>query len=251
MDRHVIKGRGENRGLYLCWARMAPETKPTEDGFVWLSKQRTATRWDDPRDCGHTWGTDRAKIHNGYFVKLVAPAAIVAVVAELRAYIAAHASASELLACYWFDGDFHDAGEDFCRDCAEKLVDAKYVAEPGLFEKLYGLECEDVADASERHEAAIDGGFSVDHDSPPHCATCGVKLAGTLTEYGADQEIEALTGQCAPTYSDGEGWAALERALVNVADDDPRWRRIAVVVDDARAAETKAAKRKTRARRKS
>jgi len=74
MERHVIKGRGPYRGKYLCWARMAPNLTPTEDGFVWLPEQRKAVRWDDPRYHGGTWATDRARLNNGYFVKLVAPA---------------------------------------------------------------------------------------------------------------------------------------------------------------------------------
>lgn len=231
MNRHVIKGRGEHRGKYLCYARFAPEAKPTPDGFVWLPEQQKSARWDDPRYSGRTWATDRAVANNGYFVKLIASASVQGRVDELRAFIAAHAvGAVEPIRCYWFDGDFHDAGLDYCRGCAEKVVDEKYAADPKRFEYLYG-ECED---AEERHRAAIDGGFDIDHDSPPYCETCGVKLSGNLTDYGADQELEALTEQHPPSFDDVEGWAALDHALVNVDDDDPRWRKIAKVVDAAR-----------------
>ena len=235
MDRHVIKGRGENRDKYLCWARVAPAEKPTEDGFVWLAEQRKAVRWPDPRYSGHTWATARAKIHNGYFVKLVAPPVVTReLVDELRSFIAAHAAgAAEKLACYWFDGDFHDASDEFCRDCAEKLVDKKYAAARSAFEELYG-ECES---DEERYSAAIDGGFDTDHDSRPYCETCRAKLSGHLTDYGADEEIEALTTDCAPDFDDAEGWEALDDAIINLSDDDPRWRRIAKVVDAAREAE--------------
>lgn len=237
MDRHVIKGRGPNRGKYLCWARMAPDVKPTDDGFVWLAEQRKAVRWDDPKYRGHTWATERARLHNGYFVEMIAPRAVVERVDELRDFIRSHAARDEKLACYWFDGDFHDAGENFCRDCAEKLVDEKYAADPERFKELYG-ECDD---AEERYDAAIDGGSDIDHDSPPRCETCGADLSGNLTEYGSDQEIEALTGDCAPTFDDAYGWSELDEALVNVSDDDPRWRRIARVVEAAKIEEQKAA----------
>lgn len=237
MNRHVIKGRGKNRGRYLCWARMAPDRKATEDGFVWLPEQRKAVRWKDPRHSGRTWETERARLHEGYFVKLTAPLAIVASVPELRAWIAGQAAgAAKELACWWFGGDFHDAGEDFCRACAEKLVDEKYAADPARFLKLYG-ECDS---AEERYDAAIDGGCNIEHDSPPRCVTCDAKLSGNLTEYGADAEIAALTGNAAPTVDDVEGWASLDGATVNLTDDDPRWRKIAKVIDVARATERQA-----------
>jgi len=237
MDRYIIKGRGKHRGKYLCWALTAPEQKATEDGFVWLPEQRKAVRWEDPRHSGRTWATERAMVHNGYFVRLTGSKALTGdTIAKLHGYIAEHAAgASEELPCHWFGDDFHDAGKDFCRDCAEKLVDEKYAADPKRFENLYG-ECED---AEERYSAAIDGGFDTDHDSPPYCETCGAKLSGYLTEYGADQEIEALTDDCAPTFDDVDGWAKLGRAIINLSDDDPRWRRIVKVVEAGRVAEAR------------
>ncbi|WP_437310064.1 hypothetical protein [Sorangium sp. So ce388] len=232
MNRHVIKGRGEHRGEYLCYAIMAG--LPPEAGFVWLPEQRKAARWEDPRYSGRAYPATVAAEHNGYFVKLVAPASTKAIVNELRVFIAKHAAgAEEPLACYWFDGDFHDAGENFCRDCAETLVDERYAADPKRFAELYG-ECED---DEERYRAAIDGGWDIEHDSPPYCETCGDSLSGNLTEHGADQEIEVLTGDAAPKFDEIEEWAALDHAIVNLSDDDPRWRKIAKVVETARAAE--------------
>jgi hypothetical protein len=228
VDRHVIKGRGKNRGKYLCYARMAG--LPPDSGYVWLSEQRKAARWEDPQYGLSKYGSVIAREHNGYFVKLVAPVVVQERVDELRTFIADHAvGAEEGARCYWFDNDFHDAGEDFCRECAEKVVDEKYAADPKHFEYLYG-KCED---AKERYRAAIDGGSDIDHDSPPYCETCGVKLSGYLTEHGADQEIEAYTTEYAPTLDDVEGWAALEHAIVNLDSNDPRWRKIIRMVDAA------------------
>lgn len=232
MNRHVIKGRGKNRGKYLCYARMAG--LPPEAGYVWLPEQRKAARWEDPRYSGRSYATNVAVEHNGYFVKLVAPAAIVARVDKFRAFIAERAKgAEETMPCHWFGADFHDAGENFCRTCAEKLVDEKHAADPVRFAKLYG-ECEN---AEERYRAAIDGGFDGDHDSPPRCTTCDAKLSGYLTDYGADEEIDALTGDIAPAFDDREGWSALDAAIVNLSATDPRWRKIAKVVETARVAE--------------
>lgn len=237
MRRHVIKGRGPNRGKYLCYARMDPALTPTEDGFVWLPEQRKAARWDAPTYNRGTWETSRAAKHNGYFVKLVCPEAIKSRVRELLDFICGHAAgAKDAVRGYWFDGDFHDSGEDFCRACAEKLVDEQFAADPARFRELYGDDCEN---AEDRYRAAIDGGFDIDHDSPRWCETCDVKLSGNLTDHGADEEITALTGGHKPTFDDVEGWTDLEQAVCNLSDDDPRWRKIARVVDAARLAEAR------------
>lgn len=238
-ERHVIKGRGAYRGKYLGYARMAPKAKPTSDGFVWLSDQRKAERWDDPRHRGQTWSTALARRHNGYFVKLVAPKEVVARVREMRAYIAEHASgASVAYPCYWFNNTLRDYGANFCQDCAETIVDEEYDADPKGFKKLYG-ELEGV---NERYAAAIHGGIDIHHDSPPSCATCGVKLSGHLTNYGADKQLEYIQlVDWTPPSDSAEAWFALGKAVVNISDDDPRWKRIANVVDRACEAERKAA----------
>lgn len=234
MDRHVIKGRGPNRGKYLCYARMVG--LPPKDGYVWLPEQRKAARWDDPRYSGETYATIQARKHDGYWVKLVASPAVVARVPSLRVFIRDHAAGAEKkLACYWFDGDFLDAGSDYCRDCAEKVVDAEYAKDPKSFDDIYP-DCETT---QERYDAAIDGGSDIDHDHTPYCETCGAQLRGNLSESGSDDEIEAYTGRCAPRFNNPNDWDRFDDALVNVSDDDPRWCRVARVVDAAAMAEQK------------
>jgi hypothetical protein len=238
-DRHVIKGRGPHRGKYLCWERQAPEQPATEDGFVWLVEQRKAVRWPDPRYSGHSWATDRACLHNGFFVKLVAPKAIIARVDALKSYIHDHAArATPARACWWFDSDFREDGSNYCRDCAEKLVDERYTKDPAAFDKAYP-DCEDEED---RYDAVIDGGFDIDHDGIPTCDTCGAKLSGFITDYGVSEEIAEATRRGYLSFNEPEGWDTLERAIVNVRDDDPRWRRIARVIDAAMVEEAKAAR---------
>lgn len=238
-DRHVIKGRGAHRRLYLCWGRQAPELTATDDGFVWLPEQRKAVRWPDPRYSGETWATDRARIHSGYFVKLVAPKAIVERVDALKSYIYDHAArASQARPCWWFDSVFADDGSNYCRDCAEKLVDKKFAADPAQYEELFD-EC---SDAEDRYDVAITGGYDIEHDSIPWCEMCGVKLSGFLTDHGVSEEITLATRRGYLAFNKPERWDMLERAIVNVRDDDPRWRRIARTVDAAMVEEAKAAR---------
>lgn len=44
-------------------------------------------------------------------------------------------------------------------------------------------------DKKRRADYILDGGWCTEHDVPPHCAGCGVKLIGTLLEYGGIQEL--------------------------------------------------------------
>jgi hypothetical protein len=209
------------------------------DGFVWLSEQRKAVRWEDPQYNRGTWAFNRARIHNGYFVKLVAPKAIIARVNALKAYIYDHAArASRARPCWWFDSVFSDDGSNYCRDCAEKLVDEKFAADPTRYEELFD-EC---SDAEDRYDVAITGGYDIDHDSIPWCETCDAKLSGFLTDHGVSELISATTRRGYLSFDEPEGWDMLERAIVNVRDDDPRWRRIARVIDAAMVEEAKAAR---------
>lgn len=227
MDRHVIKGRGPNRGKYLCHARRAPQEKPTSDGYVWLPDQRKAARWPDPRR-GPSWATDRALVHDGYFVKLVPPARItVEAVDKAREFISAHAERAEKAhPCHWFAGGFDFSYGTFCRPCAEWFVRTEYKKDPQRFRALYGQH----KTAAERYRAAIDGGFDIEHDSPPFCSTCGGKLAGALTTYGADELLRGIL-EDPPDVNDVEGWYDLNLAIANMVYDDPRWRKIVSLVE--------------------
>ncbi len=241
MDRHVIKGRGKNRGKYLCYARMAG--LPPSDGYVWLPEQRKAARHDHPKHRSGGWGyvENLATEYNGYFVTLVAPKSIIARVGELKSFIAKHAAgATERPNCYWLDGDWSgDEGPDYCWDCARKEVDKAYAKDPEQFVKLYGDYDGKRDNPEDYYNDAIRGGYSMDHDSTPHCEgdSRGIQLDGTLTDYGADEEISVLTTDCAPSFDDADGWYALDMAVMNLQNDDPRWKEIARVVDAAMEAE--------------
>lgn len=256
MNRYVIKGRGEHRGKYLCYARMAPDQKPTKDGFVWLPEQRKAARWEDPRYSGQTWATDRAALHNGYFVRLTAPKAIIERVPDLRAYIDAHASgADEELDCYWIHGanekaaleaahaldytdwnaDLDGEGTNFCGDCVDEVID--------VLRALIRAKrpTKDTSDEDDDCDVERDGGWNIEHDSPPSCAKCGAKLSGNLTEHGAAEELNVLTDHATPDFDEPNGWRDFDNAIVNLPYDHPRWRKIAKVVDEACKAETRCA----------
>ena len=134
---------------------------------------------------------------------------------EMRRHIGRRsAEAPDSSACHWFGADFHDAGENFCRACAEKLVDQKFAADPKRFVYLYG----DCDTDEERYDAAIDGGWSTEHDSPPYCVTCGETLDGTLTDTGVDDEIDALTDGAGPQTP--HDWAMLDVAMINTRGED-------------------------------
>lgn len=219
MNRHVIKGRGANRGMYLCYGKGG--------GYAWSPKQSKAARWSNPRYDDETYAKRIAREHDGYWVELVAPAAIVARVNALRKFITEHADAPETRDCYWIHGSSErfpesigcDSATSFCHGCCAKKVEEIHHRFPK---------------EAEHYGVSVDGGFGVESDHTESCETCGVKLECTLTDYGADEEIAALTGECAPTFDDGRGWDELHNAIVNLSLKDPRWRWIARVVDAAK-----------------
>lgn len=215
MNRHVIRGRGPNRGKYL---RQRYSRKLNKTVTTWTPKQ------------AHAWRCDAVPSEiDGYLVKLTALRAIMARVDDLRAFIRDHAAGADArLSSHWvhgaceIDGLDCDEATDFCHDCCEAKVAEIVAAHP--------KEAEDVG-------ICVDGGWGSESDSAAFCETCGAKLDDSLTEYGADEEISALTGECAPGFDDPNGWDDLCNAMDRLDEDDPRWRAIARVVDAAAAAE--------------
>lgn len=145
--------------------------------------------------------------------------------------------------CHWFSGDApgweYDAGQDFCSECAEAVLELFYEEHPELEERDEDGEVD-----REARTVQIDGGWSTDHDSLPFCEECGRRLTGHLTEYGVEQELEHFAekehyiGRGCP-----ETWAGLEVSLMNLADDDARWYDLEKLVEHARAEEQAAAQR--------
>lgn len=231
MNRIVIKGRGENRGKYLCYSRMAGLAP---GGFVWLSEQRKAARWDKRRCKPDYYEGKLACEHNGFFVRLVAKKSVRARIDELKEFILSKAvGAKERPDCYWLNGDWSgDESPDYCLECARKEVNEAFGKNPKLFKDAYG----DLgADAEDYYRYAIDGGWSMDHDSIPHCEKCDIELDGTLTDHGVNEEIKYLTAKPGIRIDDVESWYCLNIAVMNLPRDDPRWNKIARMIDAIRA----------------
>lgn len=234
MDQFVIKGRGEHRDKYLCYGRLATPPMPTGK-FVYLPDQRKAARWDDPqfKTSGSGYRDNVAREYDGYFVRIVCRKDVRERVDELKTFIAERAANSmERPNAYWLDGDWSgDEGPNYCWACACKEVEKAFAKDSEQFKKLYG----DGDKAKAFYHDAIRGGYSMEHDGIPHCANeeCGKALDGTLTEYGADEELAVLTADYAPMFDNVEGWYCLSIATMNLRSDDPWWNKIAHVVDAA------------------
>lgn len=87
------------------------------------------------------------------------------------------AEAVEVRPAHWIvtpDGGsyYGDGGGEWCRACARAVL--RHLRR---------------RDRRHRHEYALDGGWVCEHDTPPHCAGCGVKLEATLLSYGALEEL--------------------------------------------------------------
>ncbi|TIX20939.1 hypothetical protein [Mesorhizobium sp.] len=87
------------------------------------------------------------------------------------------ASQCRVETAYWIatpDGEYESQnGSDWCRDCG--------------MAKLRNLRKHDRRRAD---EYILDGGWVSEHDTPPMCAHCGVKLKATLLAYGGIYELE-------------------------------------------------------------
>lgn len=75
---------------------------------------------------------------------------------------------------HWIGGSDNEA-ENYCRDCAEAKIAQLRVAKPD-------------------GEFFIDGGWEAhEADHCVHCATCGVLLDYSLTDYGVSTELDHYT----------------------------------------------------------
>jgi hypothetical protein len=103
----------------------------------------------------------------------------------------------------WAPGDalYCDDGTDFCPDCAEKRLAAILKKYP-------------------KHNGDLTIGISdtQEHDTPPFCVVCGVKLRCSLSDYGFEEELEALTTYAIPTTPNE--WAWLAEVLDSVGAGD-------------------------------
>lgn len=235
LDRHVIKGRGENRGKYLRWHGMhgTPEWTPHQK-LASRDSEHDARQYVTGRlfDGGPRAWTPTGQPMGGYIVKLTCPKSID--VDGLRSFICAHAGgAIDPDPCHriagldtvkWRAEDrgngglWCDSATHFCPTCVEARVIAICAAHP---------------EAS----VDVDGGYIVEYDSTPFCEVCGVKLEGSQTDYCTGEELEAITTYAAPDYHHANGWQELDDALDNIEDDHPVWRKIERIVKAAQAME--------------
>lgn len=77
--------------------------------------------------------------------------------------------------CHWISTPNGDQGNEWCPSCGRAMVRHLRRHEKSL--RLRG-------------DYILDGGWRTAHDGPVFCAGCGVRLNGSLTEYGAEEELE-------------------------------------------------------------
>lgn len=215
LDRHVVKGRGERRGMYLR------VTYNSRQWYEWVPDQRSAHRFDEYK------AAREAASAGGFAVRLICPKTIN--VDDLRDFINEHArGATDPIPCHWVHGanEIDGAGcsesDDFCRECCQAKVDEIYREHP---------------EEAESAGVCVDGGWDQEHDNPPRCTACDARLRGRLTNYGSVQELNELTTDCAPGAFHVESWSELELAVENLASDHPWWRYVAWVVENAKVEE--------------
>lgn len=138
------------------------------------------------------------------------------------------AGAADALPCHWSnceEDDWpHDAGANFCPECAEALI-------------------EEYREQHPEDDIRLDGGWASEHDSTPFCDICEEKLDGCLTEYGVERELEHFE-QHPPSSADG--WLELYEAVNSLDEDHDCWGWIAKLVRRAQAQERKARTRAAR-----
>lgn len=93
---------------------------------------------------------------------------------KLAPLVRAHAEpfAATVKDCYWINTPNGDLGLEYCYDCGSKMIE--------------NLRSEDVDNAQ---DYILDGGWCISHDHTVACNECGVRLNGSLTDYGASEEL--------------------------------------------------------------
>ena len=104
----------------------------------------------------------------------------------------------------WRKGDklYCDDGTEFCPPCAEKRLAAILKRYPKY-----------------KNELTIGISNCQEHDGPPLCSVCGTKLMCTLTDYGFESELEALTTYAVPTTANEWKWMAEVLGHVRATDE--------------------------------
>lgn len=99
---------------------------------------------------------------------------------------------------YWItlpDGSsyYADNGAEWCHDCGRAMI-------RHLRKK----------DRKNRADYILDGGWTCEHDTPPHCAQCGVKLHASLTTHGALEELSHFADNPPPADNPSEAYEISE-----------------------------------------
>lgn len=98
---------------------------------------------------------------------------------ELEAIMSPLADRVTLWPAYWIETPKGEAaarhgGSDWCGDCASALV--RHLRRHAF--------------RKQREEVRLSGGYRTDHDHMLWCASCGRPLDGSLTTYGAHEEVD-------------------------------------------------------------
>lgn len=72
----------------------------------------------------------------------------------------------------------------------ERLLEAPHWDANGKHEGTYCLKC-----AKKLFRRSVDGGWTGEEDSPPHCEKCGVPLDFIFTDYGVEEQL-AIVEEC-------------------------------------------------------
>jgi len=151
------------------------------------------------------------------------------------------ATAPDPLPCHWIAGASeyegkdafpYDAATDFCRDCAEAVIELFYEQHPEQHPELDEFDDDGKPDEDAR-VLWLDGGWRTEHDNPPYCEECGARLAASLTRHGVDQELEHFLDLYPLGWGTPNEWADFANAIDDLPLDDVRWPRIAEIVAQA------------------